>query len=325
MPCVALASSMLMIYASPASAEYDFELVSPPGSVFTQAFGINNAGKVVGGADDGSAPFSFIYDMKTGEYTTIGTEFNALEISNSGVIVGDSGDFCAIRDTKGDITLFSPPSYTTGSFCRARGVNSKGKVSGFEVDAAGVWLGFVYDSQQGTFEEFLPSNQTIAHGINAQSQIAGSVFLEADEAFPGSAAGRYGFVREADGSVKYFAISQSLPGQTTGRGISESGLVAGFYLDADTFEFKSYVTTVSDGTAFEEITLTDDEVVYQSPCDPNLPAPPGPGYALLFTDFTASQVRNDGVVVGSCADIYFDETTGDFVAYTNGFVATPAK
>ena len=124
--------------------------------------------------------------------------------------------------------------------------------------------------------------------------------------------------------MKYFAISQSLPGQTTGRGISESGLVAGFYVDPVGFEFKSYVTTVSDGTAFEEITLTDDEVVYQKPCDPNLAAPPGPGYEL-FTDVTASQVRNDGVVVGACVDVYFDGTTGDLVAYTNGFIATPAK
>ena len=315
---------MVMIYASAASAEYDFEIVSPPGSVFVQVFGINDAGEVVGQADDGSAPFSFIYDMKSGEYTTIGTDFSALEISNSGVIVGDSGDFCAIRDKKGDITLFYPPSYTNGSFCLARGVNSKGKVSGFEIDATGVWLGFVYDSKQGTFEEFLPSNQTIAHGINAQGQIAGNVFLEADDAFLGSAAGRYGFVREADGSVKYFAISQSFPGQTSGRGISESGLVAGFYLDTFAFERKSYVTTVSDGTAFEEITLTDDEVVHQKPCDPNLPASPGPGYEL-FTDVTASQVRNDGVVVGSCVDVYLDGTTGDFVQYFNGFIATPAK
>jgi hypothetical protein len=311
-----------MIYSSPASAEYDFQVVNPPGSEFTQAFGINNAGKVVGGADDGVAPFRFTYDMKNGEYTTISDEFSSLDISNSRVIVGDVDGLCAIRDKMGNITFFAPPSYV--SFCQARGVNSSGKVSGFEIDKDGVWLGFVHDPSQGTFEEFLPSFRTFAHAINEQGQIAGSVFLDTDDAFPGSPAGHYGYVRETDGSVKYFAISQSFPGQTRGRGISDSGLITGFYRDPITFEVVSYVTTLSSGTEFENITLTDDQVVYQSPCDPNVPPSPGSGYEL-FTNVTASQIRNDGVVVGSCIDTYFNGTTGDFSEYGRGFIATPIK
>lgn len=321
---VALALPMLMIYSSPASAEYDFEVVNFPGSVFTQAFGINNAGKVVGNGDDGVTPFSFMYDMKGGTYTTISEEFVVLEISNSGVMVGDVDDVCAIRDKKGNITLFAPPSFGAGSVCQARGVNSNDKVSGYEVDADGVWLGFIYDSQHGTYEEFLPSLITIAHAINAQGQNVGSVFLFEDDAYPGSPAGRYGYLRETDGSVKYVEVSQSLPGQARLRGISESGLVSGFYLDPDTFEFKGYVTTLSDGTGFETITLTDDQVVYQKPCDPNVPPPPGPGYDL-FTDVFTSQIRNDGVVVGSCSDSYFNGITGDFISYTVGYIATPIK
>ena len=321
---VTLALPMLMIYSSPASAEYDFEVVNPPGSVFSNAFGINNAGKVVGNADDGVTAFSFMYDMKRGEYTTISETFGVLEISNSGVMVGGVDGVCAIRDKKGDVTLFNPPSFGAGSFCEARAVNSNDKVSGYEVDADGVWLGFIYDSQHGTYEEFLPSLQTIAHAINAQGQNVGSVFLFENDAYPGSPAGRYGYLRETDGSVKYVEVSQSIPGQTRLRGISESGLVSGFYLDPDTFEFKGYVTTLSDGTGFEAITLTDDEVIYQKPCDPNLPPPPGPGYEL-FTDVFTSQVRNDGVVVGGCGDFYFNPITGDLISYNYGYIATPVK
>lgn len=320
---IALALPMLVIYSSPASAEYSFQVVNPPGSLFTQAFGINNAGKVVGGADDGQALFRFTYNMKNGEYTTIIDEFSVLEISNSGVMVGDLNGVCAIRDKEGDITTFFPPSWTADSFCQARGVNPGGKVSGFEVDEFDGWLGFVYDPEYDTFEEFLPSVQTFAHGINAQGQIAGSVFLDADEAYAGSPAGRYGFVREIDGSVEYFAVAQSIPGQTRGRGISESGLITGFYRDPDTFESKSFVATLSGGTGFEEVTLADDQLVYQKPCDPNV-LTPGPGY-VLFTDVTASQIRNDGVVVGSCVDLYFNETTNDFIQYGRGFIATPIK
>lgn len=323
-PLLALSLSILMIYAFPVSAEYSYQLVTPPGAVFAQTFGINNAGKVTGGADDGATTFNFIYNMKTGEYSTIDTEMGVLDISNSGVIVGDIDGICAIRDKKGNITTLLPPSSLVDSFCQARGVNSKGKVSGFEIDGAGGWLGFVYDPKKDTYEEFLPSSQTFAHGINAQGQIAGSIALNEDDAFPGSPGGRYGYLRQADGSVKYFAINQSLPGQTRARGISESGLVAGFYADPVSFEFKSFVTTLSSGTDFESIALTDDQVVFQKPCNPDLPAPPGLGYEL-FTSMTASQVRNDGVVVGSCQDIYFNETTFDQVNYGYGFIATPVK
>ena len=100
-----------------------------------------------------------------------------------------------------------------------------------------------------------------------------------DEAYPGSPPGRYGYLRQPDGSVKYFAISESqgIPGQTRARGISESGLVTGFYLDPDTFEFESHITTLSSGAAFESITLTDDQVLYKAPCNDNLPPPQGPG------------------------------------------------
>ena len=170
------------------------------------------------------------------------------------------------------------------------------------------------------------SPQTIAHATNAQGQNAGSVFLFADDVYPGSPAGRYGYLRQADGSVKYFAVNelQSAPGRTRARGISESGLIAGFYSDPAASETKSYVTMLSKGTGFEELTLTVEQVVYQKPCNAELPPAPGPEYEL-FTDMTASQVRNDGVVVGTCFETYYNGTTGDYVEYVSGFIANPVK
>jgi hypothetical protein len=315
---------MMMICSLPAHAEYSFQVVIPPGAGYANAVGINNAGKVTGAVSLPSF-FSYTYDMKSGEYTNIGDEINVVDISNPGVIVGNDGiGHCAIRDKKGNITSFVPPSFTPAStYCQARGVNPNGKVSGFVIGEDG-WFGFIYDTEHGTYEEFLPSPQTIAHAINAQGQNVGSVTLDEDEAYPGSPSGKYGYLRQTDGSVKYFAIDQSVPGQSRARGISESGLIAGFYLASDTGEFKSYVTTLSMGTEFENITLTADQMVYQKPCDPNLPDPPGDGYTL-FTDMTASQVRNDGVVVGSCEDIWWNLTTGDFTFYGVGFIATPIE
>ena len=61
---------MLMIYISPASAEYSYQLLIPPGAEHAILFGINNAGKVVGEAyDDFAFLYSFEYDMKKGRYT----------------------------------------------------------------------------------------------------------------------------------------------------------------------------------------------------------------------------------------------------------------
>ena len=315
---------MLMIYASPAIAEFTYQPVSPPGAEVVQVFGINDDGIVAGVAYEGVTTFSFTYDMESGEYTVISNDFAVTEISNSGEMVGQVGDDCAIRDKKGNITTFFPTSWAVGSICTARGVNSKGNISGYLVDDLGVWLGFIYDPKKDTYEEFLPSVQTIAHAINGKGQNAGSEFLFEGDAYPGSEAGRYGYLRQTDGSVKYFEISQSLPGYTRGRGISDNGLIAGFYTDPNTFEWKSFVTTLSDGNEFETITLADDEVVYQKPCNPDLPPPLGPGYEL-FTNYSASQVRNDGVVVGSCDDTYFNDSTGDVIIYYSGFIATPVE
>ena len=90
------------------------------------------------------------------------------------------------------------------------------------------------------------------------------------------------------------------------------------------FAIKKAISQLSFHLEFEEITLSDDQVVYQKPCDPNVPPSPGPGYELL-TDFATAQIRNDGVVVGTCWDYYFNETMGDLIGYAHSFIATPIK
>jgi uncharacterized membrane protein len=172
---------MLMIYISPASAQYSYELVIPPDAENAALFGINKAGKVVGRTFDSEFEYSFEYDMKKGLYMPISEEFKVRGINNAGVMVGDVEGDCAIRDKDGTITTFSPTSYDY--YCEARGVNGDGKVSGFEIDD-GVWSGFIYDSEYDTSETFLSSRQTFAQGIDAKGQIVGSVYLPAGDVFP---------------------------------------------------------------------------------------------------------------------------------------------
>lgn len=329
--CAALAIPMLAMYASPAKAEYEIQIVSPPGAVSTQVFGLNNAGIVTGVADDGTSAVSFTFDIKSGTYATIANsdDFDALEISNSGVMVGDMGELCAIRDRMGNITTFPPPSNAPDSACQARGVNSMGKVSGFEIDSTGMFTGFIYDTRTATYETFLPAPINLAVGLDERGRLAGNVFRFPDEVFPGSPAGNYGYIRRADGGFKFIVIDVDIGViSTRPRSITESGNIAGWYLDLSDSGFalvaKSFIVPDTGGVGYEQITLTDDQILYASPCDPNVPAAPGPGYELV-TDFFAAQTRNDGVVVGTCRDTYVDFGTGDFVIYSNGFVATPVK
>jgi len=318
---------MLMVYTSPAYAEYTYQLVSPPDAQYAYLMSINNANKVVGGVyDDFDFLYSFEYDMKKGVYTILEEGFDAIGISNPGVMVGSdySNGLCTIREKDGTLTYFYPPSWTVDYFCTGRGVNPDGKVSGFLAGDFGPFIGFIYDPEYDSFVEFLPSWQTIAHGINAQGQNVGSIGLNPDEAYPGSPPGRYAYLREVDGSVKYFAIDQSMPGESRARGISENGLVSGFYGNPDTWEFTGYVTTLPDGEGFESIVLTDDEVVHLRPCDPDLPPPPEE-YVIL-TDVFIAGVRNDGVAVGQCVDYYVNWDTFDFILQGNyGLIATPVK
>lgn len=313
-----------------AHAQYSYQLLSFPGAEFTDAFGINNAGYVVGGvySTQGDAPFGYIYNLKSGKYTPVPEVDSLLGINNPGAtvtsIVDDLGvNVCVVRGKNGGLTPFYPPAAMANpaTACFARAINSSGKVSGWEIDPdTGLWSGFIYDTNEGTSVEFLPSVQTIAQGIDARGRVIGSVFLNANEAYPGSPVGRYGFLRSNSGAVKFFSVSGLI--NTRGRGLSDSGKITGFGLDVATFETRAYVATLSKKPGYEEI--DDAQILALSPCNPEL-LPPA-GYEA-YTDVFGQDIRNDGVVVGQCFDTYrLYGPQGDIldeIRYAYGFIATP--
>lgn len=306
---------LAMICSLPVLAEYSYQLVLPPGADNARLWGINNAGTAVGWFFNGVGYTSFEYDIKKGGYTMLGDDFIAMEISNTGVMVGNPGYapwMCAIRDKEGTVTELYPPSWNDAvSVCDARGVNADGKVSGFVTDVDGVFWGFIYDPEYDTFEEFLPSSRTIGQGINAQGQHVGSVE-------------DFAYLREVDGSVKIFAIEQSFFGIARARGISENGLMSGFFVDPETWAYVSFVTAIPEAEGFSTVSLSEDEILYVSPCDPELP--PAPEGYFVLTDIIATAVRNDGVVTGLCNEYYVAEDWSDFVVLGNyGLIATPVK
>ena len=89
-----VASSLLVGLTGPAKAQYDYTTIDVPDSTFTYAFGINDAGQIVG-EYLGAEFYGFFLDVD-GSYTTIdvpGAMFTiAYGINSSGQIVGSYDD-----------------------------------------------------------------------------------------------------------------------------------------------------------------------------------------------------------------------------------------
>lgn len=327
---VTLLLPIAMLFSLPASADsysipgYHVQLLPPPpGSTQgTQTFGFNNKGSVVGISDAG--PGGWMYDMKTGTYTTI-DDFRPLAINNNGLMAGASlSGNCAIRNKHGVITEFSTPSLEVlGEPCgrSARAVSENGNVTGFEILPNGNWFGFVYDSKNGVTEEYLENPvRTIAQGITSSGAIVGTTAVNGE---------RSAFLLDKNGSLKTFLVNEpdAVPGITNARGISENGkLISGFYINFPDFEAVGFVaesSDISDGPGPVNLDVT---VLQIRPCNPESTPPPG---WLSFTDVFAHSIRNDGVILGGCGDIYWEGPVADpgfsnlIFDYGYTFIATP--
>jgi hypothetical protein len=330
---------LIVIFSLPAQAGgYTYETVDPLANGLVQVFGLDQTGNITGNIDPGDGErIGFILDTKSGELTLVPEVRVLFDLNNGGlgsaaVTGADFESVCALRDRDGVITTFDPPLVQDGflTVCEARGRNASGVVSGWEGGVNG-WVGFIHDPQMGTFEEFLPTapnEQTIVGQINARGELAGGVWYRSeDQVYPGSPEGRYGFRRNKNGSFKFFTINGSL--QTRARGISDNGLMTGFFLPGDLQ--KGYVAEVPKGAGFDDISIPDDQVLDPGSCVPVTTPPylPGPGEEWTADNENfAAAIRNDGVVVGNCDGYWIlRDSDGVIVDFeylgSAGFIATP--
>ena len=103
-------------------------------------------------------------------------------------------------------------------------------------------------------------------------------------------------------------------------------MISGFYASSPDFEQVGFVAEssgLSDGPGHVSLDVTVLEI---RPCNPDSSPPPG---WFSFTDTFAQSIRNDGVIVGGCGDVYwegpgadpgFDNLIFDFGVT---FIATP--
>jgi hypothetical protein len=295
-----------------AQAQYDYQEIDYPGAPDTQVFGVNDRGSVVGNGNTDPNTFPFVYSLQTGTFIDVAplagySSTVVFGTNNRGVMVGSVVSLDGlttsgfIRDNNGNFTVFDHPD--ADSFTQARGVNIKGMVTGLRDDPDDQFApenGFIYDSENDTFTDIVPSLFTLAHGITSRGDVVGSaVFFKADDPCPPSSdetTVRYGWLRTVNGAVIYFDVNGR---RTSARGITDSGTIAGFVSDIGTIGIdnaKGFVVDL-DGSQCQSITIDDGDLL----------APQGAEITLL------QGIKKTGEVVGW----YFDGTNN------HGFIATP--
>lgn len=155
-------------------------------SGFTNAFGINDAGQVVGCFGDGTSTSAFIYNSNTGKYTTLVDPNATLEtiaygINKTGQIVGEFYDGLSYHGFlyfNGNFTSIDDPlASAAAGGTQATAINSAGQIVGVYFDALGGLHGFLYDhGTYQTMDDPLASEAaggTVITGISDQGTLVG--------------------------------------------------------------------------------------------------------------------------------------------------------
>src|SRR6516165_2598304 len=142
--------SLLVALTGPAQAQYTYTTFDVPGTSDTEAFGINQAGQIVGANSNSSGvSHGFLRDVDS-SYTRFDVpgarSTVALGINDASQIVGyyaSSGVFHGfLLDVDGSYTTFDPPGAT---FTSAQGINDAGQIVGVYDDALGRPHSFLLD------------------------------------------------------------------------------------------------------------------------------------------------------------------------------------
>ncbi len=242
-----------------------------PGSIYTAATGINNAGVVVGHYMDAATLTyrGFKYD---GSFTTIDYPGSAATfvdgIGPTGTIVGSwleaGNQYHSFVLDNGNFSSFDFPDNETD----AQSINSQGQMVGVYDQFLGAPVhGYLKDGETFTTIDMPGAGNTGAYGINDSGVISGTYTLPGSEAphgfaivggqfikieFPGTtetfvgglnnlgtvvgwathAGGSHGFRRT---NLSYRTFRTELPGatRTKGRAINDNGHIVGTYYSSD--------------------------------------------------------------------------------------------
>lgn len=183
-----------------------------------------------------------------------------LSISESGILAGTveslegSTQSGFIRKQHGEDKVFSHPNARSTTV--VRGVNNRGLVTGYR-DARFFVYGFIYDPVRDDFTDIPLGWLAIAQGINSQGEVVGSGLNAPSNICPEFIDRDFSFFRAVDGSMKYFQVNGW---RTRARGINDAGAIAGWAVDPDSGQIKSFVVSL-DGSDCQSITVPTADLV----------------------------------------------------------------
>ena len=227
-----------------------FTTIDVPGAVYTQAFGINKSGDIVGGYGT-TFTDSHGFLLSGGSFTTFdgpGTFTRADGIDKSGNIVGSYRDantgldhgFLRLADST--FTTIDDPDGAQGS--RINGINNAGTMVGDFTDAAGFAHGFVLSGGTFTTVDFPGAASTLLFEINNSGAMVG-YWEDASHTF-------HAF-EVKNGNFTSIDVPGAVGGSTAG-GINAKGEIVGSYAVSATvghsyFDKKGTFTTIDPPTA----------------------------------------------------------------------------
>ena len=254
---------------SAGAGSYTFKDITHPGATYTEAYGINNDGQVVGYWADDYHDYGFVYS--DGSFTPLNypgaTDTQVLGISNNGTLIGhfaDSGgaehNFIRIG---GGFKVIETPGIPYG-------INDSIKAVGTYNDYAGTH-GFIASGNSFDTMDYPGATATMAWGINDGGKVAGSYHSPPQNGIIQI----HGYVRSSSGSF----TTIDYPGVNAGglTSVNNKGQVAGFYDDATgehafVYDGQNFISLDYPGAAYTWANGINDngEVVggwCGSPCD----------------------------------------------------------
>ena len=276
---------VMTLFAVHAEANYVFTQIDVPGSFFTEASAINNAGQILGTSGDGLGN-NQTFLLNAGVFTTISVpidSFSPAGINNAGQIVGRIGVVHSFLADGGVVTPINVPG---SIFTGANAINDGSTIAGTFTDSTS--HGFLLVSGSFTTVNVPGSSATEVNGLNNVGQFVGDFidpmgdhgFLADASGFtaidiPGSffvaamgindvgdivgdytnLTGLHGFVLSGGVLTTLdFPAGPGAPNITWAAGINNAGEVIGWYYDSN-FDAHGYAATLQAATVPEPSTL----------------------------------------------------------------------
>jgi probable HAF family extracellular repeat protein len=228
---------------------YTFSTLEEPlASGGTDAYGINDAGQIVGDFYDslgtangffanGSATIAYTFSVLDAPSGSGGT--NAFGINNAGQVVGQYIDNGGLLNgflySGGTYSTLDDSLGTNGTV--ANGINNAGQIVGEYLDSSGLAHGFLYSGGSfTTLDDPSGSSGTVAFGINNTGQIVGE-YVDSNGLAHGFlySGGTFTTLDDPLGANGTIAFGINNAGQIVGEYLDSSGLAHGFLYSGGTF------------------------------------------------------------------------------------------